>query len=233
MIEHGKKYKVPKFILLLIENERGLFGIYIIVITYLLFNTGIASDEFTSVSNENKYVNFTESLIHGKKWESKPFSRYIISIYYYFIELNKYYLIDYLKIILNVSLFYMTTKFFSLYLRVSSSMLVSFLFIFFPTHDSTTYWYLASYLSISIGFYLYGYYLVSNRKYILAGVFAILASFTSYGSPPVAISLFILCILQKEYKGGAYLIIPNIIYSIYYIIITKTIVWKIKSKFGA
>ena len=88
MIIQGKKYKVPKFILLLIENKRGLFGIYVIVITYLLFNTGIASDEFTSVSNENKYVNFIESLIHGKKWESKPVSRYVISIYYYFIDLN-------------------------------------------------------------------------------------------------------------------------------------------------
>ena len=221
MNEHCKKDKVSKSILWFFENERGLFGLYVIAIIYLIFNTGIVSDEFTSIIGEKKYINFIESLIHGDKWVSKPVSRYLISIYYYFIDLNQYYFIDFLKIILNVSLFYMTTKFFSLYLNVSSSMLVTFLFIFFPTHDSTTYFYLASYLSISIGFYLYGYYLVRNDQFILAIMFALLASFTSYGSPPVAISLFVLCLLHKNYKGGAVLIIPNIIYSVYYIIITK------------
>ena len=100
-------------------------------------------------------------------------------------------------------------------------MMVAFLFIFFPTHDSTTYWYLEVSLSLGIGLYLYAYYLVSNNRFIFAGISSFLASFVSYGSPPIAFTLFILCLLKKSYKQGLILFLPNVVYAGYFIFVTK------------
>jgi len=102
-------------------------------------------------------------------------------------------------------------------------MMVSFLFIFFPTHDSTAYFYLGMYLSLSIALYLYAYYLVFSNRLIWAGIFSTLSSFLSYGSPPIAFSLFILCAFKRSYRKGLVLLIPNIIYCVYFVVVTRII----------
>ena len=213
-------YKTVKMKFWFYKNERGLFVFYVISIICLLYNTGIVSDDYSLIMFENRFSNFFDSLVHGPKHEAKPVFRYIFGIYYYFIDIDQFILIDFIKILINVSIFYMTTKFFSLFLRNSSSMLIAFLFIFFPTHDSTTYGYHHIALSLCIGLYLYAYYLVSNNRFTLAGISSLLASFVHYGSPPIAFSLFVLCLYKKTYKQGLILFIPNIAYGGYFIFVT-------------
>jgi hypothetical protein len=115
----------------------------------------------------------------------------------------------------------MVSKFFSLFISREKSYLVSFLFIFYPIHDATTFWYIGEYLTLSVSFYLFAYYLIANEHIKTGMLVATMASFVSYGSTPVAISLFLLFILQKEYKKGILLFVPNMVYISYYIIITK------------
>lgn len=197
-----------------------IFISFVVLIIYLLYGTGIVSDDFAFIRDTHDHKSFLESVIYGNHYISRPVFKYIFSIYYYFVDINNYVLIDFLKILLVILIFYMTTKFFSIFLNKESSMIVSFLFIFFPTHDSTAFFYLEIALSLCIGLYLYAYYLVYNNRFILAGILSFLASFVSYGSPPIAFVLFVLCLLNKAYKKGLTLFIPVVIYSTYFIIET-------------
>tara|TARA_B100000686_G_scaffold14843_1_gene14084 strand:- start:81 stop:1622 length:1542 start_codon:yes stop_codon:yes gene_type:complete len=198
-----------------------LVFLYIGAIIVLLYNTGIVSDDFTFIKLENQFSNIFDNLINGEKYLARPVFRYLFSVFYYFVDINEFILIDYLKILQIISIFYMVTKFFSIFIGQSSAMLISFLFIFFPTHDSTTYWYLEVSLSLSIGLYLYAYYLAENNRIIIACVCSFLASFVSYGSPPIAIALFILCILKNSYIKGLTLYLPNLVYTFYFIYVSK------------
>jgi len=203
------------------ENEKGIFSLYVIMIIILLYGTGIVSDDFTFIYNEIKFTNIFDSIINGNHYLARPVFKYFYSIFYYYADIYQFILIDILKTIQIIAIFYMITKFFSIFINISSSMMAAFLFIFFPSHDSTTYWYLEVSLTLSIGLYLYAYYLVSSNRFVLASISSIMASFVSYGSPPIAFSLFILCLLRKTYKQGLVIFLPNIVYAVYFILVTK------------
>ncbi len=221
MSEYKATYNLAKMKIWFNKNERGLFSLYVLMIIYLLYNTGIVGDDFSFINDEYKFSTFFDSIKNGNQYLGRPVFKYFFSMFYYFIDINQFFLIDILKTIQIIIIFYMITRFFSIYINASSAMMVAFLFIFFPTHDSTTYWYLEVSLSLGIGLYLYAYYLVSNNRFIFAGISSFLASFVSYGSPPIAFTLFILCLLKKSYKQGLILFLPNVVYAGYFIFVTK------------
>ena len=207
-----------------LDAEAKLFWLYVLLIAYMVYGTGIVSDDFAFLVDERDNEGILASIISGDNLDlAKPVLKYFYSIYYSLMDLNQFGLIDFLKVFQIIIIFYMITKFFSMFLDEASSKMVSFLFSFFPSHDSTTYFYLGMYLPLSIAFYLYAYYLVFSNRVIWAGIFAILASFLSYGSPPLAFSLFILCALKRSYRKGLVLLIPNIIYSLYFVIVSKSL----------
>ena len=74
---------------------------------------------------------------------------------------------------------------------------------------------------LPIALYLYAYYLAVKNRFLYAFVAALIASFLYFSSVPVAVALFILFLLQKEWKKAAVLFIPNVIYSCYYIYVVK------------
>jgi hypothetical protein len=97
------------------------------------------------------------------------------------------------------------------------SLLLAFLFVFFPLHDGATFWLTGLYLTLSFSFYLFSFALgaVGNARW--AVVFAFLGSFSSYGSTPIALGLSVLALLQRKRLLAALLIGPNLIYIAYYI----------------
>jgi len=190
-----------------------------LVICYLMLFTGIASDDyiFIDLYSHDKFNSFYYPLTNVV---ATPILHYTHVLFYKLFNLN-YLLYDTLKILWIFISFLMIKKFFSLFISPQKSLLVSFLFIYFPTHDSSTYWFLAQYLMLTISFYMFAYYLAENNKLALSFIFAFLASFVSYGSTPVAVSLFLLFLLQKEYKKSILILIPNLLYIVYYIYLTK------------
>jgi len=194
--------------------------LFFILITYLLINTGLVSDDLIYV-HVLKDRNFTMLLLPGEGWQTCPVENYTHRIWYHFFSVDNTALADILKIIYIILAFYMTTRFFSIFLNKPDAFLASFIFIFFPSHDTTVYWFLAQYLTLSMAFYLYAFYLAHHNRLFPAFLVATLASFISYGSPAIALSLFVIFALNKEFKKGAALLIPNIIYSMYYIYLTK------------
>ena len=74
---------------------------------------------------------------------------------------------------------------------------------------------------LTVAFQFYAYYLLSKNCFITAIIFSLLGSFISYGSSPIAFALATLFILNKSYKKSILIILPNIIYIIYYIFVSK------------
>ena len=94
------------------------------------------------------------------------------------------------------------------------------LFIFYPSHDSTVFWFTTQYLMLTAAFYLYAYYLASHNRLGGPAAMATLGSFVSYGSTPWAFGLGLAFLLQRQYRRAAALVVPNLIYIGYYAAVT-------------
>ncbi|HEB41653.1 MAG TPA: hypothetical protein ENI08_01365, partial [Candidatus Dependentiae bacterium] len=187
----------------------------------MVYGTGIVSDDFAMIVDLQNRGGLLSTLLPEGNFINIPVLHYTHGIFYYFTDTEHLFLINFLKTAYVILAFYMVSKFFSVFLNESSALTASFLFVFFPTHDSTNYFYLAQYLLLCFSFYLFAYYLAYKDQLIPAGIFATLASFISYGSPPVAFFLFILCLFKKYYKKAFVLLAPNIAFTFYYIVTSK------------
>ena len=202
------------------NKEVYIYLLCFVLISYLLANTGYISDDYTHILNvKNKSIK--NLLIPNGLWVANPLENYTYNIWYRLFQINNETIVTILKIAYIYLSFYMVKNFFSIYLDNQKSFIASFLFIFYPTHDSVTYFYLGSYMTLTISSYLYAYYAAYHNKLLYALILSIFASFLSYASPPIAFALFILFALNREFKKGAIIIIPNLVYSLYYIVITK------------
>ncbi|MFC1576150.1 hypothetical protein ACFL3J_00615 [Candidatus Omnitrophota bacterium] len=211
-----------QFIKKIDKNTIAVFLLYFLVIAYLVINTGIISDDFDAMDRLSG-KSFVETLIPTGKFYfiETPAQYYVNHIWYHFFRIDNQTAANAFKIFYIFLSFYLISRFFSIFLNRQNALFVSFLFIFFPSHDSTTYWFMIQSMTLCFAFYLYAFYLAYRDKIIPAFLLATLASFISYGSPVLAISLFILFALYKKFKKGLVLLIPNIIYSAYYIFVSK------------
>ena len=201
-----------------------IYLLYFALITYLTFNTGIVSDEFALIKVFNQ-IDFTEILFPESDFlpasVSQPIKHYTHFISYHFIEIDQFVLLKILKTFYNVLALFLISKFFGLFLKKNIALFSSFLIVFFPSHDSTTYCFLGQGYVLSIALYLFSYYLAHRNKLITAFIAGLIASFISYSSPPIALAMFVLFLLDKKFKKGVFIILPNAIFSTYYVAITE------------
>lgn len=191
------------------------YAVFFILIFYLVIGTGIISDDYNYAATL-KGKNFS-SVLSPTYCIGTPLETYTHFIWFYFLPVDRTLYFDFIKILYLILSFYLISKFFGIFMEIDTALLASFLFIFFPTHDSTVYWFLGQYLTLSAAFYLYAYYLAHKNKFLAAIIAATAASFISYGSPILAISLSLLFFLNRQFKKGVVLLIPNIVYSCYYV----------------
>lgn len=202
------------------KNKAQLFLLFSITILILLFSTGFVSDDFSEINNIKEKKNVFKYL-PVSTYINIPILYYTHYIFYYFLSIDSYILISLIKFFYTLISFYMISKFFSLFTNYYNSLLVAFFFIFWPTHDSTVYFFLAQYLMLTVAFQLYAYYLLEKNFFKTSIIFSLIGSFISYGSTPIAFGLFILFLLNKSYKKSLYMFLPNILYIFYYILISK------------
>lgn len=200
-----------------------LYLLFFCLIAYLVTNTGLVSDDFAHMvllkgKNLNEIIakTFTDA-----SWMTLPAEHVLILLWYRFFDLENQALLNALKILYLCLSFYMVSKFFGIFLDRAKALAASFIFLFLPSHDSTSYWFLAHYLTLSFAFYLYAFYLANKDKLFYAFSFAALGSFISYGSPAIAIPLALLFFLNKKLKRALILIVPNALFIIYYIVLTE------------
>lgn len=191
-----------------------------LLIVYLLVGTGLFSDEFMYLLQmQNKPL--SEALRFDTILVNCPLSLYLFKFFLFFANIGQTSIIDALKVLYIAISIYLIFKFFSIYLSSQQAAIASFLFAFFPSIDSVTYFFIAQQFFFAFAFYCYAYYLAFNNKFFLACVFSFLGSFVYYGSPPIALGLFALFILNKQIRKAFIIYVPNIIFILYYLTIIK------------
>lgn len=114
----------------------------------------------------------------------------------------------------------MAYRFGGLFFAAPRAALFAALFVFYPSHDSTSFWFTTQYLLLTAAFYLYAFYLASRDRLAAAAAMATLASFVSYGSTPWALGLGLVFLLQRQFRRAAVLLVPNFVYIAYYATMT-------------
>lgn len=203
-----------------IKKDTLLKSIYIFLIFYLLINTPYISDDFFWMTR-TKNSPISSLLIPSGWFLIAPLEHYLLFIWTRFFEIDNLIIVSLFKILYVSLSFFLVAKFFTIFLSKQKALLASFLFIFLPCHDATVFSYVGLYSTLTIVFYLYAFYLLSKNKLTQAFLIAAAASFTSYASIPMALPFFIFFALNKEIKKAWIIFIPNVIFSLHYILITK------------
>lgn len=198
------------------------FLIYFSLIFYMLLKTPLVSDEFSWILLA-KEVNFKDLLLPKGWFLIAPVEHYLLFIWCRFFDIYNLFMVNLFKVAYVVLSFYLIVKFFSIFLNKQNTFLVSFLFIFFPSHDTTVFCYEGIYATLTISFCLYSFYLAYYNKLFFAFIVSLIASFTSYASVPVFWALFLFFVLNKEFKKGAFILVPNIFYSFFYIVMSRVL----------
>lgn len=185
---------------------------YYFLITLLSWGTGIVSDDFSVMDNP-----LDQLFIPSGNYLNIPLAYFFEATILILADLQNYLLVEVFKIFYLCLSFYMISKFFTCFLNQQISFLISFIFIFFPTHDASTYWIMGQYLILSCAFILYAYYWLEKEKggYAIASI--LIGSFTCYGSPAIVFGVLILLIYQKRVKDAIVIFIPHLLYCLYYL----------------
>lgn len=130
---------------------------------------------------------------------------------------------DLFKILNTIVCCFFVYRFGRDYMSMWTAFVFTFFFIFFPTHDATNYWIIGQYLMITISLVFFSHHLINHSKFKSGLLFGVLGAFYSYASPPTTIGLSVLFIFKKEYKKFGFFICPQILYFVYYYVITRFI----------
>ena len=202
------------------KKDYYLFSLLSAVIFSLLIGTSIYSDDFTSILYENNQ-SFIELLKPKSNAITVPLTQYFFHIFYYISSYDFMLPVMLAKIFWAIMCMYGVSKYLSIWLDVKSSMIFSFIWVCIPLHDATFYWLIGQYLIVSCAFIFYAAFELERGNKKLCILFTVLGSWVSYGSPAVAFSFFIIFLLRGLWKNGLFILLPNIVYCIYYVICTK------------
>ncbi len=201
-------------------KKHFLAGLFFSILTaYLLSGTGLFSDDYTNMDRV-KGKTASQVLLHDFYFIETPVVFFTNYPWYTFFKIDDAVRPASVKIVYTIAVFWMISLFFSLFMDRTWAHITSFVFIFFPVHDAYPYWFVAHYLGLSFGFYLFAYYLAQKQRPFAGLFFAFLGSFVSYGSTPIAVALALLFVLNREKIKALIMLVPNVIYSIYYMAIS-------------
>lgn len=186
-----------------------------------IWSVGYFSDDFSYLQYQAAQDSVWGALTPNNSFISLILEQYTHVFSLYFSSLESAWLPQILKTLYVIACLYMCGRFFSLFMPPALGQVASFLFVFFPTHESTVYWYLGQYLMLTISLYFYAYYLTCRQAFSLAVVFAFMASFISYGSPAPAAAMTILAWRKLGRRQALLLLGPNLLYAVYYVITSE------------
>ena len=124
-------------------KNKVLFIVYALFISYLLMNTGIMSDDYLAM-RKSKGKSFTEAFLpkDGLYFLETPVEQVTHYTWYHFFSIDNQAAANTVKIFYILLSFYLISKFFGLYMEKENSFFASFLFIFFPLHESTAFFFI-------------------------------------------------------------------------------------------
>ena len=196
-----------------------------LLLTYLYLGTGIHSDDYPNINHCSNWT--LEQLLtvdvynHPTYWFCMPV------LYYDYIQFrlirHNTIFYDLIKIVTSFGCIFLIYLFARDYMHRYKALLFSTMFILFPTHDATNYCITVQYMMITAALSMYTHYLINGNRFKRGFALGILASFSSYASPPYFFGLSLIFLLRKQYNKFLLFLLPQVIYITYYVVMKKII----------
>jgi hypothetical protein len=123
---------------------------------------------------------------------------------------------DFIKIFVHCLSIKLIFVFAKDYFNSDRALLFSLLFVLYPLHDATTYWYMTLYYVTIPAILLYAHSLIRNDRYFLGFGLTLIGSMWHYASPPYVLGMAMVFFFEKKFKKGILFLIPGFIYLLYY-----------------
>jgi hypothetical protein len=190
------------------------------LLVFLVYGTGVVADDYIDLAH-HAHSRWFQGLVPEGNLINVPVFNLMRMVFYVIADPEHPFAIDLAKTAYVVATWYMLSRFFGLFLSLPAAMLTTLVFLFYPSHESTVFWLACQHLTLSAAFYGYAYYQARRERLGWAVFLAALASFTSYASPIIAGSLFLVAALEGRYRLGVALVLPNVVYAVYYVVLSK------------
>ncbi len=201
----------------------AIYAILILICFFLFYNTGIHGDDHTAIKyfENKKFIEiFIINPIDLGIWI------YVLPAYLFFYCFYNIFGTDYIfgyeliKFMIHISSTFFLYKFFSNFTTSSRSIIASLFFIFFISHDSTTYWYMASaYMLFFPCLVFYSFHLIFNNSFF-RGTLLLTISSLCYSTPPIIFGLSVFFLLKREFTKFFIFFFSGLIFVSYYFIIS-------------
>ena len=197
-----------------------LLTLGIILFSYFFIGTGFHSDDYTAFDQANKKT-FNEYFELSPKNLGQNFFG-IINFYFFYslyeiISAEHEIIFDFLKYFIHLFSILFFYLFFRNFFDKFRSVLFSIMFVLYPAHDSTIYWYMTSAYIFTSALIFLSFHLLINNFNKSGYLLLLLSAFTSYSSPPYIFGLSIYLLLTNNVKKFFIVFLIGTIYVIFYL----------------
>jgi len=205
-----------KLVMLKNQTIYLLFGLLLVLI-YLILGSGLHGDDYVVISNFRS-SNFGDFItINVEKIMKFNIATYYSFWFFYFsLGEEHQWVYDSIKIVSHAISFFLVYKFFTDYLAKDRSFFAALVFILYPLHDVTMYWYMVTPYILIPSIILYAHHLIRNNNIRLGVFISILGAFSYYLSPPYIFGLATIFLFEKQFKKAIIFITPGFLYVVYY-----------------
>ena len=200
------------------HNQYIAFAV-ILILMYLILGTGLHGDDNAVIDSMQNY-NVSDFLSINPN--ERGLSIFGLINYYLFWWVYPVFgyefqlLYELIKIAALASSMYFVYKFFTDYFCKDRAVLAAVVFVLYPLHEATTYWYMAMPYVFWASVILYSHYLIRNNTIGYGVIILTLGSFSFYASPPYIFGLAIIFFFEKKFKKAIIFIVPGLLYVAYY-----------------
>ena len=217
-----------------IINNKFFFVLFL-VLCYLIVNTGMHSDEYEAVGlfQNTSFYKFLalfppaqqDTMLTGLQQTMlvNPVAYYAFWWMYLIFGLDHQWIYDLTKIICHLLCVFFVYRFALDYLSKERAVLLSILFVFYPLHETTTYWYMTIPYILVPSLFMFSHHLVRNKRFGLGVLFSTFAAFSYYVSPPYFLGLSVIFLLEKKFKEAFLFALPGVLYIVYYFLMTHAV----------
>ena len=202
-----------------IRHNQYIVLVVILILAYLILGTGLHGDDNTVIHSMQNY-----GILDFFSFDPSKMGLSIFGLINYYLFWWAYPVFEYefqlpydvIKIVAHTISVYFVYKFFIDYFPKDRAILVAFIFVLYPLHETTNYWYMTTPYVFWPSVILFSHYLIRNNMIIYGVLALLLGSFSFYASPPYIFGLAVIFFLENKFKKAIIFFIPGLLYVVYY-----------------
>ena len=199
------------------NHSRYFYYILILVIlSYLILGVGLHGDDYVEIKSMNglglwEFLNpqITQSMLSLPNYYALEWAFPVLGYEYQWLY-------DVIKIIVHALSIYLIYTFAKDYFSLDRAFLFSLIFVLYPLHDTTTYWYCTLFYVIIPAIILYAHSLIRKDRIWTGLLLLFLGTMWNYASPPYVFGMAMVFIFEKKIKKAVLFSIPGFVYTFYY-----------------